>query len=249
MLRILSYNIHKGFSVANRRFVLDGIKEAIHLVQPDLVFLQEVIGEHRIHKEEIDGWPDGSQFEYLAGDVWSHVAYGKNKIHSDGHHGNALISKYPILSWENIDVSTGSYERRGVLCATVEIPGWGVPLRCFCVHLGLKLSSRALQLEQIGKQIESITGEHDPLIIAGDFNDWSLRASPALQKTSQLKEAHKTLHGHHPRTFPSWLPLLQLDRIYYRNLRPLEADVLTGEPWRKLSDHAALFAAVTPRLS
>ena len=68
-LRILSYNIHKGFSVGNTRFVLREMKEGIRKVGADLVFLQEVLGEHQRHAETVDGWPDASQFEFLADEV------------------------------------------------------------------------------------------------------------------------------------------------------------------------------------
>ncbi len=42
--------------------------------------------------EELD-----SQFAFLADEIWPHFAYGKNAIYSAGHHGNAILSKHPIL--------------------------------------------------------------------------------------------------------------------------------------------------------
>ena len=81
-LRILSYNIHKGFSSGNRRFVLKKMREAIRLVHADLVFLQEVLGEHQVHRERVKEWPDQSQFEFLADEIWPHYTYGKNAIYS-----------------------------------------------------------------------------------------------------------------------------------------------------------------------
>ena len=62
-LRILSYNIHKGFSTTKRRFVLDQIKQAIRIVNADILFLQEVVGHDKAQLEEIKGWPATSQFE------------------------------------------------------------------------------------------------------------------------------------------------------------------------------------------
>ena len=76
-LKVLTYNIHKGFSVGNRRFVLHEIKEALRHIDADIVFLQEIQGEHRHRMNHVENWPNSSQFEFLADQVWHHHAYGK----------------------------------------------------------------------------------------------------------------------------------------------------------------------------
>ena len=43
-IKVLSYNIHKGFNANNSAFVLDEIRQAIRRSGSDLVFLQEVLG-------------------------------------------------------------------------------------------------------------------------------------------------------------------------------------------------------------
>jgi endonuclease/exonuclease/phosphatase family metal-dependent hydrolase len=43
-------------------------------------------------------------------------------------------------------------------------------------------------------------------------------------------------------TFPSRLPLLHLDRIYVRGLKPLSAHVPHGQAWWRMSDHLPLIA-------
>ena len=104
-IKVLTYNIHKGFSTGNRRFILHDIKESLRLVDADVVLLQEIHGERTISNNRFDDWPNNRQFEFLADQVWSHHAYGKNAIYKSGHHGNAILSKYPFIKWENIDVS------------------------------------------------------------------------------------------------------------------------------------------------
>src|SRR4051794_16201417 len=99
-IRVLSYNIHKGFSTGNRKFVLKRIKVAIRKVHPDLVFLQEVLGHHEIHKKNVQDWPNQSQFEFLSEELWPHYAYGRNAVYTYGNHGNAILSKYPFLFFE-----------------------------------------------------------------------------------------------------------------------------------------------------
>ena len=91
---ILTYNIHKGFSSNNRQFVLHRIREQLREVDVDVALLQEVQGEHEWHSKRIRNWPDTSQFEYLADQVWEHYAYGKNAIADGKHHGNAPTGSY-----------------------------------------------------------------------------------------------------------------------------------------------------------
>ncbi|MGZ3709925.1 MAG: endonuclease/exonuclease/phosphatase family protein, partial [Bdellovibrionota bacterium] len=64
------------------------MRDALRAERADLVFLQEVLGEHEIHSRTVQGWPAGPQFEFLADELWPHFAYGKNAAYSAGHHGN-----------------------------------------------------------------------------------------------------------------------------------------------------------------
>lgn len=241
-LHVLTYNIHKGFTMSNRRFILDKIKKSIETIHADLVFLQEVIGENSNHASKISKWPKASQFEYLADELWPHFAYGKNAIYTQGHHGNAILSKYPITSWENLDISQNRLERRGLLHATIEVPGHSKPLHAICTHLGLFETDRAQQVKQLAARIGAMVSPELPLVVAGDFNDWREQASQVLKKEIGLDECFRKLHGSHARSFPSWLPVLRLDRVYYRGLSPIKAMVLTDKPWSDLSDHAALYS-------
>ncbi len=243
-LRVLSYNIHKGFSAGKKKFILQGIKEAIRLVRADLVFLQEVIGEHREHQENVEDWPSATQFEFLADSVWDHFAYGKNAVYDAGHHGNAILSKYPIIESSNVDISRRSYEARGVLRACIEIPNRQMQIWCYCTHFGLLSRDRKRQIVKLCQLVKKDTA-HSPIIIAGDFNDWTQRVSNRLLKHLNVDEVFYTHYGKHVRTFPSRFPILPLDRIYCRKMEIAEAEVLTGAPWNRLSDHAALYAELT----
>lgn len=241
-VRILSYNIHKGFSGGKKNYTLDRIKEAIQLAQADIVFLQEVIGVHKGHQKRVQNWPTVSQFEYLADTVWPHYAYGKNAVYDAGHHGNAILSKFPIIEHSNTDISQHRYERRGLLHAVLELPDQHRYLHCICVHLGLFIKGQTAQLTQVCERVKHTVPGDSPLVVAGDFNDWSRKASKYLLSEIGVTEVFRSQHGRHARTFPSRLPLLSLDRIYTRGIKIVEAAVLMGDPWRKLSDHAAVTA-------
>jgi endonuclease/exonuclease/phosphatase family metal-dependent hydrolase len=243
-LSILSYNIHKGFSM-NRRFVLDAIKEAIRTTHTDLVFLQEIVGEHSRHSRKTANWPENTQFEFLADSIWTHYAYGKNAVYVDGHHGNAILSKHPIIAWENLDISSNRFERRGLLHATIHpLQKDSEPVHAICVHLDLFERGRKQQLKHIINRIQRHVPSEAPLILAGDFNDWRESASPVLCSELGVTEAYLSLHGKHAVSFPTWFPFLRLDRIYLRGFSVLEARCFTEPPWSSLSDHGALLARV-----
>ncbi len=240
-LKVLSYNIHKGFALS-QRFVLQEMRNIIRTVHPDIVFLQEVLGDHSGHQKSVKGWP-GPQLEYLADTLWPHYAYGKNAVYTEGHHGNAILSKHPITSFENIDISNNRFERRGILHAVTD---WdGSPLHLLCVHLDLTDSGRKKQNDRIVSRIKESVPLSERLILAGDFNDWRGLATTHFEEKLNLKEVFKTTTGKHAKTFPAPFPFLTLDRMYLRGLEPMSARCYEGEPWSTLSDHLAIEATLS----
>lgn len=244
-LKMLTLNVHKGFTVFNRRMVLHELREAVREVSADLVFLQEVIGSHARFSSRYPQWPEGSQYEFLADSIWTAYAYGRNAVYTEGDHGNALLSKYPISSHVNHDVSISGPERRGILHCVLDVPGVDGGMHAICVHLGLREKHRREQLDRLCALIDRDIPPHAPLAVAGDFNDWRLRAHDHLLRCAGLREVFVENCGKAARTFPARWPLLRLDRIYVRNLAVHHLAVLSLHPWSHLSDHAGLTAEVT----
>lgn len=241
-LKILTYNIHKGFSASNQRFVLHEIKQAVVDSGADIVFLQEVYGEHNQLEQKLTNWPAHSQFEFIADSIWRHHAYAKNAIYEFGHHGNAIISKYPFVEWDNINVSLFKQASRSLLHGKIRIPGHDLNIHLICVHLGLFGFERKRQLSTLIKRIKSHVPDDEPLIVAGDFNDWLVRAKKHFHAELGISEVFKTHSGRYARSFPAWMPLLKMDRIYCRGLEVVQSRHCRGRQWRKLSDHTPLFA-------
>ena len=239
-LRVLSLNVHKGFTPLNRRFMLQELREAVRAVAADLVFLQEVIGSHAEHALRHKNWPAETQYEYLADTLWSDHAYGRNAVYPHGDHGNALLSRYPIRSHRNHDASSGRSEARGFLHCVIDVPG--CVLHAICVHLGLFERERSDQLDQLCRLIERDVPADAPLVVAGDFNDWRKRAHERLSRCAGLRDVFVAATGKVARTFPARWPLLPLDRIYVRNAQASQTRVLAARPWSRLSDHAPLAA-------
>ncbi|MGH6611060.1 MAG: endonuclease/exonuclease/phosphatase family protein [Burkholderiaceae bacterium] len=235
----MTLNAHQGFSALRRRNVLSQMRDALRASAADVVFLQEVGGA-----EDSDGSPH--HYEVLADQVWPQHAYGRNAVSTGSHHGNALLSKYPIRAWQNIDVSVDEdAEARGILHCVLEVPSVPHMLHAVCVHFGLRESHRQQQVARLLDFVMNTIPNDAPLVIAGDFNDWRGLAHRRLMRGSGLTEIHASANGRPARTFPAQLPLLRLDRIYVRNARhqPLQ---MPRRPWATLSDHAPLAGEVTP---
>jgi endonuclease/exonuclease/phosphatase family metal-dependent hydrolase len=241
-LKILSYNIHKGFTIGNRDFILEQIRLALRETNADILFLQEVLGDHYDKKCKIPDWKTAVQFEYIADSIWPHFAYGKNAVYPEGHHGNAILSKFPIIEWQNHDISTNRFERRGLLKTKIMIPEIEKEIILYNTHLDLTQKGREIQAEKL---IRHILPEKDiPWILVGDFNDWNKKISPKIQNALNAYEVFYEIHGKYLPTFPSFLPILSLDRIFVHKLKPLKAVTFKEAHWKNLSDHLPLYVEI-----
>jgi len=243
-LRIATFNIHKGVTHFSARFSLHHQRDLLRKLHADIVFLQEVRDAHTTHSKRFSAWPDAGQIEFLADEIWAEYAYGKNSVYPAGHHGNALLSKFPIVKTVNTDISAHRSEDRGMLHSVINVPQWDKPLHSICVHLGLFARWRRQQLQSVAQYIHDHVPEDEPLIIAGDFNDWGMRSGKAFADGLHLHEVFEHHLGRPARSFPSWLPILRLDRIYIRGFKVQHAEVHAGAHFLKVSDHAILSATL-----
>ena len=239
-LRVVSYNVHKGYS-RGRGVTVHGLRDTLHRLAGDLVFLQEVQGLSHRHAASHAGWPSAPQHEFLADALWASFAYGRNAVYDDGHHGNAVLSRFPIARWENEDISQSGLEQRGMLHCEIDLPD-GVRLHCLNVHLGLFARWRHRQLEQLQARIAARVPRTAPLLVAGDFNDWSRQANHRFAHALGLADVFETATGSPARSFPARMPLLHLDRIYARGFSVETVQVHFGRRAARLSDHAAITA-------
>ena len=265
-IRVATYNIHKGVSTIRATPRVIALKKAIGMFDAEVVFLQEVQGKHDKYTtkfgDEARGrhhWPEEAQHEFFAGES-HHSAYGMNAVYDHGHHGNALLSAFPIGDMKNHDVSDHAYEQRGILHCTLDTPSGTV--HCYVVHLGLFEAGRSRQTQALIDCVNASAGKGEPVIIAGDFNDWRNTLSAKLRDKLGVVEVFdelgsgSTLGGMvrglvgakrkvtPARTFPAALPCFRLDRIYVRGFKVDHAEVLHGPLWARLSDHAPIVASL-----
>lgn len=236
LLRVATYNIHKGVQGLGprRRLEIHNLGHAVEQLDADIVCLQEVRRVHRREQAYFTHWPALPQADFLAPEGYEAV-YRTNAFTRHGEHGNAMLSRWPVSAHQHEDMSDHRFEQRGLLHAEVLV--LGRTIHVVVVHLGLIRASRTRQVKQLQAFIAREIPATAPLIVAGDFNDWGNRVGTALAQ-SQLV----CFSGITSPTFPSRLPLVQLDYIYARGLVPLGVQVPRGRIWGQMSDHLPLIA-------
>lgn len=234
-LRVATYNIHKGVQGLGpaKRLEIHNLAPAIQSLNADLVCLQEVRQFNRREARRFAHWPVQAQADFLAPPGY-HAVYRTNAITRHGEHGNALLSRWPVLACEHRDISDHRLEQRGFLHVTLSVRGR--ELHVLVVHLGLIRRSRVRQLASLQHYIQTNLPADALVLVAGDFNEWRPGFSTGLNLAGLCawQEPHAT--------FPSRLPLVQLDHVFARGLVPLGLTVPRGVTWWRMSDHLPLVA-------
>jgi endonuclease/exonuclease/phosphatase family metal-dependent hydrolase len=235
-LRVATYNIHKGVQGIGpvRRLEIHNIGHAVEQLDADVVLLQEVRKLHRREERYFTRWPELPQAEFLCPEGYSAV-YQTNAKTKHGEHGNALLSRWPIVSHGHEDMSDHRFEQRGLLHVQVKVARREIHV--IVLHLGLIAASRVRQVEQLGRYIEREIPRKAPLVVGGDLNDWGGKLRGPMNELG-LRDFIDPKSV----TYPSRLPLTQLDYVYARGLKPLGLEIPRGRVWGQMSDHLPLIA-------
>ncbi|MGA0570115.1 endonuclease/exonuclease/phosphatase family protein [Variovorax sp. VNK109] len=234
LLRVATYNIHKGVQGLGpaRRLEIHNLGHAVEQLDADVVCLQEVRKLHRREARYFTRWPELPQAEFLAPEGYESV-YRTNAFTRHGEHGNALLSRWPVVNHQHEDMSDHRFEQRGLLHA--QVFAQDMPVHVIVVHLGLIPASRLRQITRLRTFIEREVPPHEPLVVAGDFNDWGLPLRMAMNAMNL-----RSLDSQRTPTYPSRLPLVQLDHVYARGLKPVAQHAPRGRIWSRMSDHLPL---------
>lgn len=227
ILSMITYNIRKGLGAHHATPNFHHLSTTLKQLEPDVVMCQEVA-------ERYENGPF-SQPHSLAQTLNHHHHYAANAFHQKGNHGNATFSKYPIASSHNHNISTNPIEKRGLQHSTITVQGQTVHL--INTHFGLTPWQRRAQCKQLIQLINKKVPADAPLLIAGDFNDFSGYIRKTLLKNGVAHSALAHTTAPQKKTWPSFMPLFQLDGIFYRNLKVLKSNVLQNKSWKRLSDH------------
>ena len=226
-MRLLSWNIHKGIGGRDRRYSLQRIIDCIDHERPDLVCLQEV--DRLVGRSQFDDQP-----RLLGQSLDLQSIFQANVSVANGTYGNLILSRWAVGSTHRISLKRGIRKARGAQLVHVETPEGVVHL--VNTHLGLDEKERHWQVEFLLAHKLFQSSAAIPTLIAGDFNDWR----------DTLAERSLASHGFHQvtspaaefRSFPSWLPVGSLDKVFIRGaLKTERVRVVRTSLARVASDH------------
>ncbi len=231
-MRLLSYNIHKGIGGRDRRYRLERVVDVIEAENPDFICLQEV--DRGVKRSSHDDQPNIFT-EYFKSP--GHLFQMNFRLRSGGGYGNLLLSRWPLVGKHQISLRRGNRKSRGAQMAVIDTPEGRMQLVNW--HLGLLENERHWQVRHLLEHHLFREAGELPTLVAGDYNDW--RNTLGRGAFGQ----HGFEHVTHPisrfRSFPAWLPLGSLDKIYIRGaIAVRHARVVHTSLAREASDHLPL---------
>lgn len=234
MFRIVTYNVHKCRGM-DRRVRPERIALVLRETKADIIALQEVLNVEGRERER-------HQARFIAAELGMHYHVGENRRLDGGAYGNVILSRFPLRSVHNYDITWRGRERRGCLRADVQ-PDEGRSLHVFNVHLGTAFLERRHQARQlIGGGILKQPELDGARVVLGDFNEWTHGLASRLL-AEHFESADIRHHLRRGRTYPGLLPFMHLDHIYHDHRLALERLTLhRSRASLVASDHLPLVA-------
>lgn len=228
MIKVASYNIHKGIGLDRRRDpmrILDVLRE----IDADVIALQEadrrfgakacVIPLHMLDEHS----------------PWKAIPFGVN-AGSMGWHGNVLLVRKDaaVLGCETIHLP--ALEPRGAVTAEVQVGA--TPIRVVGMHLDLSGLWRRRQAHAILGHVDT-RAERRPTVMMGDLNEWSA-ASGCLRDFGKDYVFAACAPSFHVRR-----PIARLDRIMVSpEFKVVDCGAHASAASRKASDHLPIWAVL-----
>jgi endonuclease/exonuclease/phosphatase family metal-dependent hydrolase len=230
-LVVATYNIHACVGV-DRRYDPVRIAAVLRELDADIISLQEVETRRR-------GPTPLDQESFLAAQTELRAISGLRVVGNRHRFGNAILTRLPILGVRHIDLSIDGHEPRTAIDADLEFEGR--VLRVIATHFGLRGGERLAQTQRLLGALNGAAANGAPradaILMMGDLNEWRGRRGGIRALDRELGRAPT------PRTFPSWCPILPLDRIYAAAPAVLHDFSVHRSPLARLaSDHLPLRA-------
>jgi endonuclease/exonuclease/phosphatase family metal-dependent hydrolase len=204
-LRVATYNIHRSRGL-DGRIRVERIARVLEKIDADIIALQEVVSREGHSIED-------HQAAYLANRLGRCYAIGETRKHRGGIYGNVTLSRWDFERVQPIDLTVSGREQRGVLRTDIRVRNR--LLHIFNLHLGTAHRERRKQAVRLmDKDLLGAVDIAGPRVVLGDFNDWT---HGLVTRTLQAELHFNDLAVGLPRkrNYPSILPLVHLDHIYY----------------------------------
>ncbi len=204
-LTVVTYNIHHGEGVDDLYSAIR-IARTLEQYKPDLVALQAVdMGTNRTEGD--------LQINIIANHLGMFYVFGKTIDYLGGEYGNAILSKYPIISTQNIDISPGiTSERRGLLRATIDI-GFRT-LKFYSTQFGIMDEEQKYHSKRLGSVFKRLMN-NEPIIFCGDLNaePYSVQLTPLMNQLMDIGTRFRNVTN----TYPTPLMSRRIDYILINN--------------------------------
>jgi endonuclease/exonuclease/phosphatase family metal-dependent hydrolase len=233
MMRLLSYNIHKGIGGRDRRYEFERVLRVVEHERADIVCLQEVTW--KAHRTDYHDQPEllARHFNVRGFNFQLNVRYQRR----GGGYGNLVLSRWPFAEASHVCLRQGRWKPRGAQLVVVDTPHG--PVHVANWHLGLRESERHWQVDRLLQHDHFRRSGELPTVVVGDFNDW--RNTLADGPFSRHAFGHVTGPVTRFRSFPAFLPILSLDKAFVRGgVAVKRARVVETPLARRASDHLPL---------
>jgi endonuclease/exonuclease/phosphatase family metal-dependent hydrolase len=191
LLRVATYNVHSCRGL-DFRMTPARIAKVAASTGADVIALEEV---------------RAGQADEIASRLGFFHVFGEADVLGGYPFGNAILTRYPIVSSHNYAIGVPKREQRACIRADIELAP-GRIAHVFAVHLGLSSAERRYQVSRLlSPEILGSSEIAGTLILLGDFNEFF---DGGVDRTirSRLDRVDK-------RTYPGLLPLFGIDRIYF----------------------------------
>lgn len=231
--RIASYNIHKGIGGVDRRYRPERIIETLNRYNPDIVLMQEVddLVPRSRQDKQVELFAEALEMNYYA--------YQRNVSLKRGHYGNAILSRFPLVDVQDINLTIPLKKRRRCLLAHCHLKydGHQRTLLIANLHLGLAAFERRMQLRKILEHhVIQHTHRHTPMIVGGDYNDVWQNLGKQIMVPAGFQASGKAIS-----TFPAAFPARALDHLFFKgDLKLHHAFASRSKIASQASDHLPL---------
>ncbi len=243
--RVMTWNIAAGHGNLGR------IAETIRAMGPDVVALQEVDvkwSERSAFVDQADSLAKSLHMNVRFASIYDLPSETSTAVPGTGSRqfGVAMLSRYPIVSWKNHEITRLSTQEQDPVPA--KVPGFletlldvnGTRVRVFNTHLDYR-ADPSVREKQVSDMMEIIGQSDVPTILAGDLN--------ATPSAAELKPLMASFHDVASTpdggdlTYPAVNPAKRIDYVLVsKGLTVKEVQIAESDA----SDHRPVMMTMTP---